>query len=222
MRSGLDPFQFLLFCLAAGRINASNTRSILYLIEENRVLREHIGARRIRFTDQQRQHFSHERQRCSGSKALAPFETIVTPETLMAWHRKLIAHKYDGAANRRPGRPITAAELEALVVRLANENRTWGSHRRRSTCPILGTNWRIAPSEILEQHGIEPAPERERRTTWKEFLRRHWEQIVATDFFTVEAWTRTGLQRFVILFSSIYRQDESRSAALLPVRMDCE
>src|SRR5262249_50091937 len=54
--------------------------------------------------------------------------------------------------------------------------------------------------EILKRHGIEPAPERRRRTTWKEFLSRHWEQIVATNFFTVEVWTRKGLQRFVILF----------------------
>jgi hypothetical protein len=56
----------------------------------------------------------------------------------------------------------------------------------------------LAP-EILEQHGIEPAPERKRKTTWKEFLRRHWELIVAADFFTVEVWTRQGLWRFVVL-----------------------
>src|SRR2546426_10769852 len=53
---------------------------------------------------------------------------------------------------------------------------------------------------ILKGHGIEPAPERSRKTTWKEFLERHWQQIVATDFFTVEVWTPRGLQRFVILF----------------------
>jgi len=52
--------------------------------------------------------------------------TIVTPETLLAWHRKLIAQKYDGRAQRAPGRPRTADEIESLVVRLANENRDWG------------------------------------------------------------------------------------------------
>src|SRR5205809_543476 len=51
-----------------------------------------------------------------------------------------------------------------------------------------------------EHHGIEPAPERSRKTTWKEFLSRHWGQIVASDFFTVEVWTRAGLQCFVVLF----------------------
>jgi transposase InsO family protein len=55
-------------------------------------------------------------------------------------------------------------------------------------------------AEILERHGIEPAPERSRKTTWKEFLSRHWDLIVAADFFTVEVWTRRGLQRFVVLF----------------------
>jgi putative transposase len=55
-------------------------------------------------------------------------------------------------------------------------------------------------AEILKRHGIEPAPERSRKTTWKEFLTRHWELIVAADFFTVEVWTRRGLQRFIVLF----------------------
>jgi hypothetical protein len=58
-----------------------------------------------------------------------------------------------------------------------------------------------APSpNILKKHGVEPAPERSRKTTWNEFLNRHWQQIVATDFFTVEVWTTKGLQRFVVLF----------------------
>ena len=53
---------------------------------------------------------------------------------------------------------------------------------------------------ILERHGIEPAPERRQKTTWEEFLTRHWDLIVAADFFTVEVWTRRGLQRFIVLF----------------------
>ena len=55
-------------------------------------------------------------------------------------------------------------------------------------------------AEILKRNGIEPAPERERKTTWKEFLEQHWDLIVAADFFTIEAWTRRGLQRFMVLF----------------------
>jgi hypothetical protein len=55
-------------------------------------------------------------------------------------------------------------------------------------------------AQILQRRGIEPAPERTRKTTWKEFLTRHWDLMVAADFFTVEVWTRRGLQRFLILF----------------------
>jgi transposase InsO family protein len=59
---------------------------------------------------------------------------------------------------------------------------------------------RTTIADILHRHGIEPAPERSRKTTWKEFLTQHWELIVAADFFTVEVWTRRGLQRFFVLF----------------------
>ena len=66
---------------------------------------------------------------------------------------------------------------------------------------IWDTTMLRAPSpNILKKHGVEPAPERSRKTTWNEFLNRHWQQIVATDFFTVEVWTTKGLQRFVVLF----------------------
>jgi putative transposase len=127
--------------------------------------------------------------------------TIVTPETLLAWHRKLIAQRYDGTAHRAPGRPRTAGEIESLVVRMAEENRDWGYRRIQGALSNLGHELaRSTIAQILERHGIEPAPERIRKTTWKEFLRRHWEVIVATDFFTVEVWTRRGLQRFIVLF----------------------
>ena len=55
-------------------------------------------------------------------------------------------------------------------------------------------------ADVLRRHGVEPAPERKRKTTWKEFLTKHWDQIVAADFFTIEVWTKAGLQRFMILF----------------------
>jgi len=86
-------------------------------------------------------------------------------------------------------------------VRMAEENRAWGYRRIQGALANLGhmlAHNTIA--NILKRHGIEPAPERSRKTTWKEFLDRHWDQIVASDFITVEVWTPSGLQRFVILF----------------------
>ena len=180
----------------AGWMNQRQLQIIDYLREENRVLREQLGGRRLRLNDDQRRRLAA-KAKGLGRKLLAEVATIVTPETLLAWHRKLIAQKYDGSGKRGPGRPRTAGEIEALVVRMAEENRDWGYRRIQGALSNLGHEIaRSTIAEILERHGIEPAPERSRKTTWKEFLSRHWELIVAADFFTVEVWTRRGLQRF--------------------------
>ena len=195
----LDPFRFVLIAVA-GWMNQHQLQIIDYLREENRVLREQLGGRRVRFNDDQRRRLAV-KAKGLGRRLLAEVATIVTPETLLAWHRKLIAHKYDGTAQRGPGRPRTALDIEKLVVRLAEENRDWGYRRIQGALSNLGhAIARSTIAEILERHGIEPAPERSRKTTWKEFLSRHWELIVAADFFTVEVWTRRGLQRFIVLF----------------------
>ena len=181
-------------------MNQHQQHVIEYLLEENRVLQEQIGRRRMRFTDDQRRRLAAKAKKL-GRKLLATVATIVTPETLLAWHRKLIARKYDGSAYRTAGRPRTATEIAALVIRMAEENRDWGYRRIQGALANLGHHFAHGTiANILKQYGIEPAPERSRQTTWKEFLRRHWEQIVATDFFTIEVWTRTGLQRYVVLF----------------------
>src|SRR5207249_8196252 len=125
MRAGLDPFSFLVVSIA-GWMNQHQHRVIEYLIEENRVLREHVGNRRMRFSDNQRRRLAAKAKKL-GRQLLAQVATIVTPETLLAWHRKLIAEKYDGSAHRSPGRPRTATEIAALVLRMTKENRGWRS-----------------------------------------------------------------------------------------------
>jgi hypothetical protein len=93
------------------------------------------------------------------------------------------------------------AEVEVLVRRMAEENRDWGYRRIQGALANLGhVLAQNTIARILKEHGIEPAPDRGRKTTWKEFLSRHWEMIVASDFFTVEIWTKNGLQRFIVLF----------------------
>src|SRR4029453_8392752 len=136
-----------------------------------------------------------------GRRLLNDIADLVTPDTLLAWHRKLIAEKYDGSAKRGPGRPLTANDIEKLVVRMAQDNRDWGYRRILGAISNLGHNLgRGTIANILKKHGIEPAPDRLRKTTWKEFLTRHWKLIVAADFFTVEVWARRGLQRYIVLF----------------------
>ena len=199
MSTILDPFRFVLIAVA-GWMNRRQRQVIDYLREENRVLREQLGDRRLRLNDEQRRRLAT-KAKILGRKILAEVATIVTPETLLAWHRKLIARKYDGSAGRAPGRPRTANDLETLVARMAEENKDWGYRRIQGALSNLGHDLaRSTIAAILERRGIEPAPERSRKTTWKEFLSRHWELIVAADFFTVEVWTRRGLQRFMVLF----------------------
>ncbi|HVH72461.1 MAG TPA: IS3 family transposase [Candidatus Dormibacteraeota bacterium] len=113
---------------------------------------------------------------------------------------------------RGPGRPRTQQEIQQLIIRMALENRDWGYRRIQGALANLGHEVaRSTVANILKEHGIEPAPERNRGTTWKEFLARHWEVIVAADFFTIEAWTRKGLTRFVVLFLIEWALDEPSS-----------
>jgi transposase len=195
----LTPFSLVISCIA-GWLNQHQQLTVDYLVEENLILREQIGARRIRFTDDQRRRLAA-RAREVGRSALSGIATIVTPETLLAWHRRLIANKYDGSDQRKPGRPRIEAQVETLFVRMALENRTWGYDRIQGALQNLGHKVSAtAVADVLRRHGIEPAPERKKKTIWKEFLKQHCDQIVATDFFTIEVWTKTGLQRFMILF----------------------
>ena len=109
----LDPFRFVLISIA-GWMNQQQLQAIEYLREENKVLREQLGGRRLRFTDGQRRRLAV-KAKGLGQRALAAVATIVTPETLLAWHRKLIARKYDGTASRGPGRPRTESDVESLA-----------------------------------------------------------------------------------------------------------
>src|ERR1700674_5344095 len=107
----LDPFRFVLIAVA-GWMNQHQVQMIDYLREENRVLREQLGGRRVRLNDDQRRRLAA-KAKGLGRKLLAEVATLVTPETLLAWHRNLIAQKYNGSGKRGPGRPRIASEIEA-------------------------------------------------------------------------------------------------------------
>lgn len=125
--SVFDLSRFVLISIA-GWMNQQQQQAIDYLREENRVLHEQFGGRRIRFTNDQRRRLAA-KAKGLGRRALSQLSTIVTPETLLAWQRKLIARKYDGSVSRGPGRPCTEREIESLVVQMAAENRGWGYMR---------------------------------------------------------------------------------------------
>ena len=116
----MNPLSFLLICFA-GWMNRRQQVLIEYLQEEVRVLQAQLG-KRPRFTDDQRRRLAV-KGKSVGRKGLLRFASIVTPDTLLAWHRRLIATKYDGTKNRGAGRPPTASDLKELVLIMARENR---------------------------------------------------------------------------------------------------
>src|SRR5712675_2321267 len=132
----LDPFRFVLIAVERW-MNQHQLQIIDYLREENRVLREQLGGQRVRLNDDQRRRLAAKAKRL-GRKLLAEVATIVTPETLLGWHRKLIAMKYDGTASRAPGRPPTGTEITTLVIRMAKQNRGWGYLRIQGALANLG------------------------------------------------------------------------------------
>jgi transposase len=187
-----------------------------YLVTENRVLRGQIKGR-LRFSDPERRSLAEIAKRL-GRNPLEEIATVVTPETLLSWHRKLIARKFDGSKHRRPpGRPRTSKEVEELVLRFARENRSWGQDRIAGALANIGVNVSDRTvGAILTRHGLEPAPARKKGTTWKEFIRSHMNVLTATDFFTAEVWTPRGLVTFYCLFFIRMATREVHLAGITP------
>jgi len=210
----MNPLSFLLVCFA-GWMNRRQQAVIEYLQEEVRVLQEQLG-KRPRFTDDQRRRLAV-KGKSVGRKGLLQFASIVTPDTLLAWHRRLIAKKYDGTKNREAGRPRTGGDVKELILKMARENRSWGYTRIQGALANLRHEvGRGTIAKILREAGIDPAPGRRKGMTWKEFLRIHWDVIAATDFFTAEVWTPAGLVRYHVMFVIRLATREVRVAGIVP------
>jgi putative transposase len=161
----------LLLLTLAGWVNRHQQQVIDYLVEENCVLREQLRGQRVRLTDDQRRRLSAKGQRL-GRQVLRQVATIVTPDTILRWYRRLIAQKWT-SEHRRPGRPGLMKEIAVLIVRMATENPRWGYSRIQ------------APG---------------RPSSWRTFMRAHWGAIAGADFFTTEVWTPRGLVTYYMLF----------------------
>jgi putative transposase len=137
-----------------------------------------------------------------GRQRLQEIATLATPDTLLRWYKRLIAQKFDGSKQRRQlGRPRVSEEVEQLVVRMAEENRTWGYRRIQGALMNLGHRIdTITVRNILRRHHLEPAPLRGKAgLSWQQFLKIHWDVLAATDFFTVEVATWHGLVTYYVL-----------------------
>jgi hypothetical protein len=198
--NAMPPALRFLLLSFAGWVNRKQQKVIDYLLEENRVLREQLGGRRLRLNDDQRRRLAA-KGKVLGRAVLRKFAGIVTPDTILRWYRHLIAKKYDGSKRRGPGRPRTQEDIAELVIMMAKSNPNWGYTRLRGAMRNLGHELcRSTIKRILKDAGIEPVPERGSRTPWKTFLKTHWEAIAAADFFTVEVLTFCGLVRYHVLF----------------------
>jgi hypothetical protein len=150
-----NVFNSLLIALA-GWLSRRQQTVMDYRIAENRVLKEQLEGRRLRFADEQRIRLGV-KSKVQGRRALDQLETLVKPDTLFAWHRKLIAQKWT-YSRQGSGRPRVAQEITELVLRMARENTSWGYDRIQGALANLGRV--VAPStvkNVLERHGVEPA-----------------------------------------------------------------
>lgn len=176
------PKQFLTLLVAsmACWLERQSVAQIEYLKAENRVLRSRLGPRRIIFTDAERRTLGTLAKQIR-IKALRGLEPLVSPATLLRWHRELVASKWTYLERRQPGRPRTPIDIEQLVLRMARENPSWGYTRIYGALSNLEIKvGRGTIRRILQDHLIEPAPARGRCIPWSVFLKAHWKAIAAS------------------------------------------
>ena len=149
-----------LLAYVTGLVNQRLLLQCEYLIAENRILRSHVSGR-LRLSNAERSTLAEIGKRL-GRKCLAEVACVAKPETILAWYRHLIARKFDGSKHRSyPGRPRIAPDVEALVVRMAQENKSWGYDRIAGALANLGHQLSDQTvGNILNRHGIAPAPKR--------------------------------------------------------------
>ena len=189
----------ILFVTICGLLNQRQQQIIEFQNAQIDALLKKLSRKRLLLDDNQRRLLAVKGQ-AIGRKALFELTTIVTPDTILRWHRQLVARKFDSSDQRKPGRPRIRQEIVDAIVRFARANSTWGYDRIQGALRNLG--YHIADStvaNVLKAHGIEPAPDRQRTQSWATFLKAHWDSIFATDCTTVEVWTRNGPVTFYVL-----------------------
>ena len=141
-------------------MSSRSLRPRRYLVAENRILRAQIKGR-LQLTDGERRTLAQIGKKL-GRKILAEVASIVRPETILGWHRRLVANKFDGSKRRRyPGRPAVDRAVEELVIRIATDNRDWGYDRIGGALANVGHQLSDQTvGNILKRHGIPPAAER--------------------------------------------------------------
>ena len=193
----IDPVALqLVLGVLTGWLDRREREALAYLIEENRLLRRQLGGRRLRLTDDDRRRLAARANRI-GRAVLRQVATVATPDTLLRWHRQLIARKWTYVTRAR--RRAVLSEIRQLVVQMASENPTWGYTRIQGALKNVGRQvGRSTIRRILKAAGLPPVPQRP--TSWQTFLRAHWGAIAGADFFTTEVSTWRGLVTYYTVF----------------------
>ena len=194
----LQPWHIFLAALC-GMVNQRQQQIIEFQDAQIEALLKNLGKKRLLLEDDQRRLLAVTAHPI-GRKALMEITTIFTPDTILHWHRGLVARKFDSSDRRKPGRPRIGQVIVDAIVRFVREGPTWGYDRIQGALKNL--KYHISDSivgNVLKVHGIEPAPDRQRIPSWSTFLKAHWDSIFAGDFTTVEVWTRNGLVTFHVL-----------------------
>jgi transposase InsO family protein len=216
----LQPWQFFFMILASWVHHEQQKINEFYQAELEAVMKAQ-GKKRLRLTDDQRRLLAV-KGKSLGRKTLMELTTIVTPDTILRWHRTLVAQKWDYSERRKSvGRPCVKTEIVDLVLRFARENPSWGYDRIQGSLANLGHDVSDQTvGNILKEHGIEPAPDRKRQTSWKTFIKAHWDVLAAIDFTTVEIWTKGGLVTYYLLFVMELKTRRVHFAACTPTLGD--
>ena len=197
----VPPLLTFLLMVVSGWVNRRQLIVIEFLRAENRLLKERLRGKRIRFTDAERALLAW-KAKAVGRKALLELDTIVSADTLMRWHRRVVAQKWNYSSRRGPGRPGIMREISQLIVRMAVDNPGWGYTRIQGALANLGHKvGRGTIANVLKANGVEPAPERGKRMSWAKFIKAHLGVLVGMDFLTGEAATWLGLVRYHMLFA---------------------
>jgi transposase InsO family protein len=198
----------LLIAALGGWLHREPADVIAFLREENRLLKARLAGQRLRFDDAERRRLAELGYRL-GRRLLTQVATLVTPDTILRWHRELVARKWTYRAGR--GSPAgLQAHLRALVIRMATENPTWGYTRIQGALKNLGHRVGRSTVALLRAEGIPPG--RQRPMAWRAFVQAHWPVLVAADFFTTEVWTVRGL---VTYYTAFVLEVQSRRVQLI-------
>jgi putative transposase len=177
-----------LLAFVSGRVDEELRLKVEYLVAENRILRGHIEGR-VWLSDEQRIALAFIGKRL-GRAALEQIASIVTPNTILAWHRRLVAAKFDTSAKRKarpPGRPPSDDAIVQQIVRMARENPAWGYRRIAGALAAIQISvCHQTVKNVLEANGIDPAPQRKGKTSWADFIKSHTNSLLATDFLATK------------------------------------